>query len=142
MLAQLLRLLILGQVLVGAGFGYLLFVRSGHGYWSVGAMAVAFPFLTMVLVDVVTATQSRPNESSAHWWRSLFGEISAGFKVFLFRQPWVTTPPALLPATAGTPSVPVVLVHGYLCNHRIWDDMAVALRANGHPVLAVTFSRT
>jgi pimeloyl-ACP methyl ester carboxylesterase len=30
-----------------------------------------------------------------------------------------------------------VLVHGYLCNHRIWDDMADALRARGHTVFAV-----
>jgi triacylglycerol esterase/lipase EstA (alpha/beta hydrolase family) len=31
----------------------------------------------------------------------------------------------------------VVLVHGYLCNHRLWDDVAAALRAQGHSVVAV-----
>ena len=31
----------------------------------------------------------------------------------------------------------MVLVHGYLCNHRIWDDVAADLRAQGHAVFAV-----
>jgi triacylglycerol esterase/lipase EstA (alpha/beta hydrolase family) len=42
-----------------------------------------------------------------------------------------------LAATGSTPRVPVVLVHGYLCNHRIWDTTAAQLRAQGHAVLAV-----
>jgi pimeloyl-ACP methyl ester carboxylesterase len=28
-------------------------------------------------------------------------------------------------------------VHGYICNHRVWDDMAQTLRQAGHPVLAI-----
>jgi triacylglycerol lipase len=28
-------------------------------------------------------------------------------------------------------------VHGYLCNHRIWDEIAADLRARGHTVYAV-----
>jgi triacylglycerol esterase/lipase EstA (alpha/beta hydrolase family) len=31
----------------------------------------------------------------------------------------------------------VLLVHGYVCNHRVWDEVATALRQTGHPVLAV-----
>jgi pimeloyl-ACP methyl ester carboxylesterase len=33
--------------------------------------------------------------------------------------------------------VPVLLVHGYLCNHRLWDDIAPRLQAQGHTVLAI-----
>ena len=28
-------------------------------------------------------------------------------------------------------------MHGYLCNHRLWDDVVRALRAQGHAVLAI-----
>jgi pimeloyl-ACP methyl ester carboxylesterase len=31
----------------------------------------------------------------------------------------------------------VLLVHGYICNHRVWDKLARVLQRAGHPVLAV-----
>lgn len=137
MLAQLLRRVIATQMLIGAGLGFLLF-KLGHGpVWGVLAWAAAMPFVGMILIDIVTAVQSRGNEGIRVWWRSLFGEFNAGIQVFLFRQPWAIAPPTWQPATGGVPKIPVVLVHGFMCNHRIWDDMANALRANGHPVFAV-----
>lgn len=33
--------------------------------------------------------------------------------------------------------MPVLLVHGYICNHRVWDDVKLALHRAGHPVLAI-----
>jgi triacylglycerol esterase/lipase EstA (alpha/beta hydrolase family) len=42
-----------------------------------------------------------------------------------------------LPATGAGARIPVVLVHGYLCNQRIWDDVTPQLRAQGHDVFAV-----
>ncbi|APW43031.1 esterase/lipase family protein [Rhodoferax saidenbachensis] len=134
MLAQLLRRMLLGQAALGALVAWLL---CGSVVATViGAMLL--PFVTMVLVDTVSMLLSRAaGEPTRMWWRALFGEYLAGFRVFLFRQPWTVQPPMLLPATGGTPQIPVVLVHGYMCNHRIWDDMADALRAQGHPVFAV-----
>ena len=97
-----------------------------------------FPFAVMIFVDTLSALVSRNRaEPAAHWWRSLFGEYAAGIRVFLFRQPWTTRAPAVLPATGRTARIPVVLVHGYLCNHRIWDEVATDLRARGHAVFAV-----
>ena len=43
----------------------------------------------------------------------------------------------MLPAIGTEAKIPVVLVHGYLCNHRIWDDVTRMLRAQGHTVYAV-----
>jgi pimeloyl-ACP methyl ester carboxylesterase len=40
-------------------------------------------------------------------------------------------------ANASPAGIPVILVHGYICNHRVWDNMAQALRQAGHPVLAI-----
>ncbi len=135
MLAQLLRRMLLTQSLIGAVAAYLLCQNT---LWAALVGAVLLPFLIMLLVDTVSALVSRAaTEPLGAWLRSLVGEYGAGFQVFLFRQPWTTQPPVLLPATGGTPHVPVVLVHGYMCNHRIWDDMADALRARGHAVLAV-----
>ena len=82
MLAQLLRRVIATQMLIGAGLGFLLF-KLGHGpVWGVLAWAAAMPFVGMILIDLVTAVQSRGNEGIRVWWRSLFGEFNAGIQVF------------------------------------------------------------
>ena len=137
MLAKLLRNLMLGQVILGAGLGYLLFRLGFAPPWVMPALALGLPFFTMVLVDVTSAVMSRADEPLPLWLRSVLGEIRAGFTLFLFRQPWTANPPRLLPATSPLSKVPVVLVHGYMCNHRLWDDVANTLRANGHAVYAV-----
>lgn len=138
MLARLLRRLILGQVLVGAALGYWLASSNGWPIWSLLLPAAALPFAILILVDIVSGLLSlAPEEPASMWWRALFGEFGAGIRIFLFRQPWTQQAPALLAATSKSDKVPVVLVHGYLCNHRIWDDVADTLRANGHAVFAV-----
>lgn len=133
MLAQLLRRILLVQTLAGAALGYWL--------WSsvLGAMALALlvPVATMLLTDVLTAVITRSPETWRDWWRALGGEMVAGVVVFLLRQPWERRAPRYQAATGSTPRVPVVLVHGYLCNHRIWDTTAAQLRAQGHAVFAV-----
>jgi pimeloyl-ACP methyl ester carboxylesterase len=137
MLARLLRFVILGQCLTGFGLGYLFF-RFGNGpAWCMPLWAALWPVLTMFLVDVFTAVESNARESAAQWWKSLLGEFWAGITIFLLRQPWTTQPPSVLSAIGPAARVPVVLVHGYLCNHRIWDDVANDLRAQGHAVFAV-----
>ncbi|MDZ7936911.1 MAG: alpha/beta fold hydrolase [Rhodoferax sp.] len=135
MLARLLRGLLLTQFLVGAAVGYWL----GGSVAAALLLGVALPFAVMVLTDLVSALRSRANEPASAWWRSLWGEFGAGIQVFIFRQPWTrATPTVLAPTAQATPArIPVLLVHGYLCNHRVWDDVAQALRQQGHTVLAV-----
>jgi len=129
--------MLLAQLLLGAGLGYLLSATLGWPKWSPWVMAASWPLLTMTLIVVVSALKSRSPETSALWWRSVLGELVTEFQIFLLRLPWTTTAPGFLPATGSAAKIPVVLVHGYLCNHRIWDDMANALRADGHAVFAV-----
>ncbi|MFY8044499.1 MAG: lipase family alpha/beta hydrolase [Rhodoferax sp.] len=133
MLAQLLRRILLLEGLFGAWLGYWLW---GSLVVSV-VLALLVPMATLLISVVVSALLSRGPESGAHWWRALLGEIVAGVEIFLLRQPWARQAPRYLPSTAGTPRPPVVLVHGYLCNHRIWDRTIPQLRAQGHAVLAV-----
>jgi len=130
--------MILGQMLMGAAIGYWLATSQGWSLWTCLVVAIGLPFVTLTVVDIVSALLSMaPAEPAAMWWRSLFGEFRAGMRIFLFWQPWTRTQPALREATSGSAKVPVVLVHGYLCNHRIWDNVADTLRANGHAVFAV-----
>lgn len=138
MLAQLLRRAILAQGLIGAASGYYFVFYAHIGAWFVGLAAALLPLLTTVLANLATAVLSRTaTEPAALWWRALWGEAVASIRIFLFRQPWTVAAPGFLPATSYPTQVPVVLVHGFVCNHRLWDDTIAALRARGHPVLAV-----
>lgn len=137
MLAKLLRTLIATQVLLGGVLGWGLATWQGWPQWTVLACALALPFVIMVLIDTYSGLMSRGREPLGAWLKSLLGEYRAGIVVFLFRQPWTRQPPAILPALGSTKRIPVVLVHGYMCNHRIWDDVVDALRAQGHDVFAV-----
>lgn len=137
MLAQLLRHTIFAQLVLGAALAYWLHASNTLTTPQAVALVATFPFLIMALVDIYTAVVSRGPEPWGAWVRSLFGEYRAGVIIFLFRQPWTRKAPRLLPATGTHKRIPVVLVHGYLCNHRIWDDVAPQLRAQGHDVFAV-----
>lgn len=137
MLAKFFRRVIFAQFLIGAALGYLLAAFNQWPKWSIWIIAASLPLLILILAVVVTALKSRPPEPLPMWWRSLFGEFVTWIQIFSLRLPWTISPPGVLPATGSAAKVPVVLVHGYLCNHRVWDDMAEALRADGHAVFAV-----
>jgi triacylglycerol esterase/lipase EstA (alpha/beta hydrolase family) len=137
MLSRLLRRLLLGQVLVGALLGWLIASRTDISPWLAAFTALGFPLVMMLLVASTTAILSRAPGANALWWRSLVSDFVAVIRVFLLQQPWATAPPGVQPATAAPPRIPVLLVHGYLCNHRVWDVMAPQLRGAGHPVLAL-----
>ncbi len=137
MLARLLRRLVFTQAAVGAALGYLLFHFADTAPWSALAGAVLLPILSTFLVGLITALRSKADEPASMWWRSVVGEFWASILIFLLRQPWTRHTPGVLPAIGPTSQVPVVLVHGYICNHRVWDTVARSLRAQGHSVLAV-----
>ena len=137
MLAQLLQRTLIAQLILGSALAYWLHSRSTLSKPQAFALVGTFPFLVLALVNVYTAVVSRGPEPWSAWIRSLLGEYRAGVVIFLLRQPWTRKAPRLLPATGTHKRIPVVLVHGYLCNHRIWDDVAPQLRAQGHDVFAV-----
>ncbi len=134
MLARLLKRLLLVLALTGSGLAVLWHGASGD--MMMGALLL--PWMAVVLSTAFTMLKSRAkDEPSAAFYRAWWGETVANFQTFVLRQPWALGRPAMLPATDGTPQVPVLLVHGYVCNHRLWDDVATHLRARGHAVLAV-----
>jgi triacylglycerol esterase/lipase EstA (alpha/beta hydrolase family) len=139
MLARILRFTIALQLLAGAALGFWITIHVAPRWTLLGMLvaALALPLASAVLADIYSCTVSRAEEPASLWWRSLFGESLAGIRVFLLRQPWAFSAPRIQPALGGQSSIPVVLVHGYVCNHRLWDAITPALRAQGHSVLAV-----
>lgn len=137
MLAQFLRRTLLVLLLLDLTLAYLLFRYAHWAPGSVAALALLLPPSSVLVVVAITAVMSRAKGHAGAWWRSLWGEYLATLTIYVLRQPWSVAPPVSQPATGSAARIPVVLVHGYLCNGRIWDDMARALRAQGHAVLTV-----
>jgi triacylglycerol lipase len=139
MLARMLRFTIALQMIAGAALGIWLTLRFAPT-WTLAGMfvaALALPLTSAVLTVVYSCAVSRANEPIGSWWRSVIGEALAGIRVFLLRQPWAFAQPRIQPAQGAPAGIPVVLVHGYVCNRRLWDDITPALRARGHTVLAL-----
>jgi triacylglycerol esterase/lipase EstA (alpha/beta hydrolase family) len=139
MLARMLRFTMALQMMAGAALGFWLSssVASAWTPLNMVLTAIALPVAFTVLADLYSATVSRAQEPASQWWRALAGECLAGIQVFLLRQPWAFATPAIAPATNSADRIPVVLVHGYVCNYRIWDALIPDLRAQGHAVLAI-----
>lgn len=138
MLARMLRYLLLGQILAGSLFGWWLAWLTGFSAaWVVPVVALLLPIVTMRLGVFISALLSRSPDHPALWWRSVVGEIWVTAKVMFFKMPWTMSPPALQVPLATPKRIPVLLVHGFVCNHRIWDAMAIQLRRAGHPVLGL-----
>jgi triacylglycerol lipase len=134
MLARLLQRILLALALAGAGLAVLWHGATG----DVMLGALLMPWLAVVLATSYTMLKSRAQqEPSGPYYRAWWGETVANFRTFVLRQPWAQAHPAVLPASEASTQVPVLLVHGYVCNHRLWDDVAPRLRAQGHDVLAI-----
>lgn len=134
MLARLLQRFLLALVIAGVGLAMLWHGATG----DMLAASVLLPWLAVVLSTGYTMWKSRSQaEPAPQFYRAWWGETVATFQTFVLRQPWAVARPGILPATGGAARTPVVLVHGYLCNHRLWDDVNQRLRAEGHDVLAL-----
>jgi triacylglycerol esterase/lipase EstA (alpha/beta hydrolase family) len=136
MLAHYLRRILLTLLSLDLVLAYLLWHYAHWSPGSVAALALLLPPICVLAVVGCTAFLSRAGGSTGLWWRSLWGEYLATLRIFVLRQPWSAAQP-VNPSTAGSTRIPVVLVHGYLCNGRIWDTMAQSLRAQGHAVHTV-----
>lgn len=137
MLSRLMRRLLLGQILIGALLGWLLAWQTGTTLWLVAVMALALPLLGVLLVVITIAVKSRARGANSRWLRSLLFEYAAMVRAALWQLPWASTAQVTMPAAGATRRTPVMLVHGYLCNHRVWDAMARRLHNAGHPVMQI-----
>ena len=146
MLASLLRRIYFFQLLSGALLG--IYAASQLGQSGIKALplvllcAVLLPLLLQFSVISMSMIQSRPEEAGWHWWRAFGAEFLSALRVFWLQLPWATGKtevwlPEPQPTTQAA-RLPVLLVHGYICNDRVWDQLARALHEAGHPVLAIS----
>lgn len=63
-------------------------------------------------------------------------ELGQSIRLFQWRLPWGATPSLALEA-AGSPEIPVVLIHGFGCNRQVWEPMARWLAQQGHAIEAI-----
>jgi pimeloyl-ACP methyl ester carboxylesterase len=146
MLARLLRLTYLLQLLVGALLGSWAAVQLAP-QWGVVALgsivvgALAWVIFWQAVIIASAMLISRPSGPLAPWLKAAWGELMAALLIFALRQPWTSAKPGVLPPTGparlGQDALPVLLVHGFVCNHRAWDSVTPRLRAQGHSVLAL-----
>jgi triacylglycerol lipase len=137
MLSRLLRRLLVCQVLLCTLIAWLISSQFHDASWLTPVIAVLVFLVTHLLFVLAFAVKSYNPGQYVFWWRSVFGEYVAALRVYLFSQPWTKSPPIIGLPLLTPARVPVILVHGYLCNHRVWDRLARKLRQAGHPVLAV-----
>lgn len=134
MLARLLRLTLTAQMTSGAVLGY--WLMDGSLALTV-VCALGLPLLLSLATIFYTAIVSRPGERAAAWWSALAGECFASTRIFLLRQPWAFAAPQIKRHTGNAERIPVLLLHGFICNYRVWDSLVPALRTQGHTVLAI-----
>lgn len=146
MLARLLRYIYLAQVLTGALIGTWGAVQLAPTW---GAMAlglivvggIGWVVLWQGVIISVSMLKSRAAGPLWPWTKAFWGEFKAALLIFGLRLPWTMAPPDVLLPTSQPQSnpgaLPVLLVHGFICNHRVWDKVSLTLRQAGHPVLAV-----
>ena len=137
MLARLLRRFLAVQLLLGGLLSWWISPHLGLSLvWAVLGV-VLFPIALVTVIGFIAAVRSHVPGSNGLWWRALMGENWAMLRLSLLEMPWTFHPPRVLPAIGPERLIPVVLVHGYVCNHRIFDRLTCDLRQAGHPVLAV-----
>ncbi len=138
MLARMLRKILFFQA---ASLALILAAVAWLSGWPAWAGLVIFALLPMLLVAVwtlkVTVHACQGQSPWASILRASLGESYWVYRFFVTRLPWAWRAPQLLPGTGPQARIGVVLVHGFVCNHRVWDDLAPRLRAQGHAVFAV-----
>lgn len=146
MLARLLRRIYFFQLLSGGLLGLYAAGRlglSGASAWAAGLLCALLLALLLQLTVIGTSmVRSRPKSQAFLWWRAFGGEFLAALRIFWFQLPWAAASTKVscpdTPQATQPWRVPVLLVHGYICNYRVWDKLARTLHEAGHPVLAIT----
>jgi len=150
MITKLLRAMLAGQILLAAGVAAWLALAGILPAWAAIAAGVLAPITvhaSVLTFDFALAWAGRgPRPAGAAPCGALAGlqtwaiawarEIVDSVRTFSLAQPLFGARP--LAAGPDAPiRLPVLLIHGYFCNHALWRPMARRLAARGHPVDAV-----
>jgi pimeloyl-ACP methyl ester carboxylesterase len=147
-LARRLRLILSGEVAAYGALGAWLFVSRGWAPAAAAGVVVVIALgwrVALVLVSYALAWRHR-SETLPEFRRSVLAllphvlrEAGAWIGAYTALQPFVR---AFMgdgrPPRAGGARIPVLLVHGYVCNRGLWGVVRRALEARGETVWAVT----
>ena len=138
MLAATLRRLFFWQTMGYAVVSlWLVAVLNWQAWWLLAAWLL-LPLLIVLVWTAKLTLRSRPSgEGGWVWWRAIFGESWAIYRLLMWGMPWVRGQGQTLLGLGQSQRVPVLLIHGYCCNYGVWRDMASRLQALGHTVLAI-----
>jgi pimeloyl-ACP methyl ester carboxylesterase len=78
-----------------------------------------------------------PKLGAARLGRMFALEFVASVRAFQIEMPWTARRPLASAREAANAGIPVLLIHGYLCNRQVWRPMAAFLARRGHPIEAV-----
>lgn len=138
MLAAFLRRLFFWQTL---GYAAISVWLVGVWQWQTSWLLAGWLSLPLLILSVwiakLTLHSRPPGVGGWAWWRAIAGESWAIYRLFVGSMPWVRSASQLLTPNAAASRVPVLLIHGYCCNHGVWRDVAARLQALGHTVLAI-----
>lgn len=141
MLARILRIVTAWELLWALGTGWGLHAGAGASWPIAALVGLATP--ASVHAGLLIAGFRRALGPEARilgltgFARLVWGEFVASFRAFQCEMPWTPTRPLPGETLCTAQPVPVLLVHGYLCNRQVWRPMASALAARGHAVAAV-----
>jgi len=144
LIAWILRLLLAAGaagVLAVAAF----LVATGSSGWPTALLLSTLLAVLLVPTAVATVLAAEFLASTLlgdRHWRGIpaawLRELGASMRTFLFAVPLLGQ--RALRTTAGE-RLPVVLVHGYLCNRAVWRPLFRHLARAGHPVEAINLGR-
>jgi hypothetical protein len=106
--------------------------------WALG-LWLAIPWIGVLTWTIRLTLRSQGSQTGGLvWWRAIWGEAWAVYRVFIWSMPWTWRASRAYHGAHDGARLPVLLIHGYCCNHRVWDHVFDGLRARGHTVTAIS----
>lgn len=146
MIGRALRSVVVLELVAAAAIA--VWLAAGHD-WSVAAALagglaaplalhagiVAANFGLATLAGSPTPPEHRLGPAGA--LRLFLREFVDSLRVYQFAMPWLDGRPLPGEAAEASSAIPVVLVHGYVCNRQIWRPFARWLASRGHAIQGV-----
>lgn len=106
--------------------------------WALG-LWLTLPWLGVLVWTAQLTRRAKGAQTGAGpWLRAVWGETWAVYRIFIWSMPWTWTGSRSFAGPSDSARLPVLLIHGYCCNHRVWDGVIRGLRARGHSVMAIS----
>jgi pimeloyl-ACP methyl ester carboxylesterase len=143
MIARLQRMILAGQLMLAIAVGLWLAVAHDVHPALAAVLGVLAPITlhaSILTGDFVLAYRARGHHpadagGASAWLRAWALEIVDSVRTFSISQPLFAL--RQYPEPRQPTGIPVLMVHGYFCNHAVWLPLADRLAAAGHPLAGI-----